>query len=128
MQCKPAGYDLNDGKTRGKFRYTVKEISILKDKEVIVMKKAIDADALIEWIDQDWSGSDADLLSHIKEMPESTPVARPMLNPEDKVLLVCSYAPRCAATEVNLLRLVTAEEGTVIWAHPDEIIQPDYCR
>lgn len=95
------------------------------------MRKAIDADALIDWIDQRWSGTDDEknsLYSHIKEMPESTPSARPVLNPEDKVLLVCSYAPRCAATEGNLLRLVTAEEGTVIWAHPDEIIQPDYCR
>lgn len=91
------------------------------------MRKAIDADALIDWIDQRWSGTDEEknsLYSHIKEMPS----ARPALNPEDKVLLVCSYAPRCAATEGNLLRLVTVEEGTVIWAHPDEIIQPDYCR
>jgi hypothetical protein len=92
------------------------------------MGKAIDADALIKWIDQEWSGSDEDLLSHIKKMPETVRAARPVLHPEDKVLLICSYAPKCKATEGNLLRLITAEEGEIIWAHPDEIIQPDFCQ
>lgn len=95
------------------------------------MCRAIDADELIRWLDQEYKGSEGEkdqLEEAVRAMPTIRPEIRQVLHPEDKVLVICSYAPKSRVIDGNLLRVVTAEEGTVLWVNPDEVLQPNYCR
>lgn len=95
------------------------------------MCRAIDADELIRWLDQnvvDADGIKDQLTEAVNAMPTIRPEIKQVLHPEDKVLVICSYAPKSSVIDGNLLRVVTAEEGTVLWVNPDEVLQPNYCR
>lgn len=45
----------------------------------------------------------------------------------DPVFIRASYCPEEGIEEINLRRVRTAEEGTVLWVSKDEMIVPDSC-
>lgn len=50
-----------------------------------------------------------------------------MLKKDDTVFIRATYSPAECYTEGNMIRVVTASEGAVVYVSPAELIVPDQC-